>query len=496
MSISPTKLLVLSSITRENKDEKPTDCTLDYKSQPISLNKGDRISLFCYSIFNQSYNINSSRNTLIVSEHYHVITSSNKKFTIIEKVGGAWVKIQLSMPEGEVITQQEISSTRPYSVTSVLTVLNTHRPNAYSIVEGLNSLTIQSATIEFALQSKDLEIADGIAEPLDLNIILGFNISTTTYSVLRSGQNQLISTNLPKGTTKSIVFTEGNYSIQTVNATLDFFTVFITEINKVSTKNTYAVNYDEINKKPIVKATSKIANEKPIPFSYNLDESTVSSNALGQDYTNANHIKSVAQTLSTVGGDVFVEHIASNKVPYIEETSVIFLRFTPVGYEHIFRGSTISASSSLSVNGSFPIVVDAGFGGYLSPKFNQDIYTEIKEPISFSEVKLQLVTDGGEIWQNSSEYSLILRITPNEMICRTRISKDQRILENVQLAQEIGKYVNGDDEPPTDDVNDAELAKKQKEFLVLQQIPKKNTETILGLLKQKKETYLFFSSMF
>ena len=50
MSISPTKLLVLSIMTRENKDEKPTDCTLDYKSQPISLNKGDRISLFCYSI--------------------------------------------------------------------------------------------------------------------------------------------------------------------------------------------------------------------------------------------------------------------------------------------------------------------------------------------------------------------------------------------------------------------------------------------------------------
>ena len=113
MSISPTKLLVLSSITRANKDEKPTDCILDYKSQPITLKQGDRISLFCYSIFNQSYNVTADKNTLVVSEHYHLLTSSNKTFTIIEKVGGEWLKTKLSMPEGEVITTPEDSSSCP-----------------------------------------------------------------------------------------------------------------------------------------------------------------------------------------------------------------------------------------------------------------------------------------------------------------------------------------------------------------------------------------------
>ena len=86
MAISPTKLLVLNSLSRENKDEKPTNFTLDYRSSPISLNKGDRLSLFCYSIFNQCYNIDSTKNTLTVSEHYHTITSSNKQFTITEKL--------------------------------------------------------------------------------------------------------------------------------------------------------------------------------------------------------------------------------------------------------------------------------------------------------------------------------------------------------------------------------------------------------------------------
>ena len=398
-----------------------------------------------------------------------------------------------------ITTPEDSSSTRPYSVTAFLAVLNAHRADTYSLTQGLNTVTLHTSSLEFALQSREDEILDQIGDPLDLNSVMGFDIAsgTTSYSVLRGGQHQLISSTLPKGTKQTIVFTEGNYGLELVSTTLDFLVVFIAEINKLSTKSTYAVNYDEVNRRPIIRATNKIAGEKPVPFSFNLNESTVSNNALGQEYSNAHHINSTAVTINTGTGTVDLEYIACSKVPYIEDTSVIFMRFTPVGFEHVFRGSTISASNSLSVNGSFPIVVDGAFGTYLSPKFNQDIYTEIREPLSFSEVRLQLVTDQGEIWQNSSEYTIILRITPNEMICRTRISQEQRMLENVQLAQEIGKYVNGDDPPSEEEVAHSARA---EEYRVLKQIPQRNNATILGRLLEeqgKKEKPLgFFSSMF
>ena len=112
--------------------------------------------------------------------------------------------------------------------------------------------------------------------------------------------------------------------------------------------------------------------------------------------------------------------------------------------------------------------------------------------MSFSEVNVQLVTDEGKIWQNSSEYSVILKIIRSAMICKTRLPIEQRLKENEEVASAIARRINGDDSDDEEEISKESSSttkgsKDDKDLVILKPIRPKNMRTVLGLLKKQEE---------